>query len=191
MKKSILKGFEVQFIMIFFSFMIFATNEFTLEHAWVNVIASVLLLFVYLMLIYTDSFNCARESLSLGEKPPLTFVSIMIVYIIPLAIMLWAAIAPLEYNQAYMIEPGDLENGIPAVYDYTVAVRQNAWFELCMFPYKGVYEMLGGGTLVHLLSFLPGIAVSFLGYRNAKRGIDLMARANSFLQKLIYKKKDN
>ena len=74
MKKLILKGFEVQIIMIFFSFIVFATNEFTLAHLWINIPASVLLIFVYLMMIYSDSFKVTRECIRLGKKPPLPCV---------------------------------------------------------------------------------------------------------------------
>lgn len=187
MKKLILKGFEVQLIMIFFSLMIFATNEFTLSHTWINAIASTLLIFVYLLLLYVDSFKIASEYIGLEQKPPLPFAANAVVYIIPVLLLIWSSVAPLEFKEAYIIDPGDLENGIPAVVDYVTAVRQNAWFELYMFPYKGIYTMFGSGLLCHVLTFLPGFAASFFGYFNAKRGVDLLDKANRGLQKLIYR----
>lgn len=191
MKKLILKGFEVQFIMLFFSFMIFATNEFTLSAAWLNIIASTLIIFVYLMLFYADSFKITGEYIRLGKKPPLPVFAVLIVYLVPALILVWAKILPLEFNQAYIIDPGDLENGIAPVYEYTKAVRQNAWFELYMFPYKGIYTLFGSSTVCRLLTFVPAMIASAAGYVNALRGVDVMEKAGMFIRKFVYKSKEN
>ncbi len=191
MKKLILKGFEVQIVMIFFSFIVFATNEFTLSHLWINIPASVLLIFVYLMMIYSDSFKVTREYIRLGKKPPVPCVSSIAVYIIPIALLIWTAVSPLYFKEAYIIDPGDLENGISPTYDYVRAVRQTAWFELYMSPYKGIYKIFGGGVLCHILTLLPAPFASYIGYACAKRGCDLMEKASGFVRKIVYGKAEN
>ena len=191
MKKLILKGFEVQLVMVFFAFMIFATNEFTLSHLWINIIASILVLFVYLLMFYSDSYKTTREYIKLGKKPPVPVVANAVVYIIPAVLLIWSIAFPIYFDKAYIIEPGDLSNGVPPVYDYVKAVRQTAWFELYMFPYKGIYEMFGSSTLCHLITFLPAPIASALGYVTAKHDFDLMKRASYLIQKLVYRNKEN
>ena len=189
MKKLILKGFEIQIVMIFFSFIVFATNEFTLSHLWINIPVSVLLIFIYLLMIYSDSFKITREYIRLNKKPPLPCISTIAVYIIPIVLLIWMTVSPLYFKEAYIIDPGDLENGISPTYDYVRAIRQNAWFELYMFPYKGIYKIFDGSMLCHVLTLFPAFFASYIGNVCAKHDCDLMEKAGHFFQKIVYRDK--
>ncbi len=168
MLKLILKGFGAQLTMLVFSFIVFASSNLTLNNTWLNIIMSVLIVFVYLTLFFSDSRNATAESIKKGEKPVFAPIAAIAVTVVPLALLVWGVLSPLPYDKG---------------------IRQEAWFELFMFMYKGVYHMCDSSIICHIITLIPMPVVSVLGYVCGKKNYDPMKAASEKLNKMMYKDK--
>lgn len=193
--KSLLKSaFLLHFGIAFMSFIVFSTNTFTVSNAVINIIASILIIGIYIVVFYSDTFKVTVIAIRNKKRavPPI-FASV-ILYIIPCLLLVWGSLAPLEYG-ILVSEPPTTEQleqakaegtELEYVPVYETAVRQKAWFELYMQPFKGVYRLTGDSMITYVISFLLGPIAAMLGYIHAKSGKDYMKRLEDRFLKMKY-----
>ena len=66
-----LRIFQSTLIMIVMSFILFATNTFTMKTTWLNILLSALVILLYLMMAYNDAYRCGENDVKegTGGKP--------------------------------------------------------------------------------------------------------------------------
>ncbi len=205
MKHLLKTSLGTHFSMVFMAFIVFSTNNFTTKYIAINIIASIILIGIYLVLFYTDAFNVTCMQIRNRKRPVNPLITSVILYIIPVIMLIWGSIAPLYYDvivsgadeepQFEYSETGELviTDETKANAQNTVtekAVRQEAWFNLYMQPYKGIYHMTGGSMAVKIITLLLTPLVSVLGYINAKRGKDFLRIAEKRFRKMVYHLED-
>lgn len=201
MKHLLKTSLGAHFSMVFMAFIVFSTNKFTTKYIPINIIASIILVGIYLIMFYTDSFNITSMLIRNRKRTANPLITSVILYIIPVLMLIWGSINPLYYDvivsgadtepQFEYSETGELvvteetkENAKNTVTEK--AVRQDAWFNLYMQPYKGIYHMTGGNMVVKIITLLLMPLVSLLGYINAKRGKDFLRLAEKRFRNMVY-----
>ena len=202
MKAFIKSAFSVHIAMMFMAFIIFGTNSFTLKHPIINIIASILLIGIYLIVFYCDAFKITTVNIRNKVKPVTPVVSWIVLYIIPVILLVWMSVAPIEYGRYEAVESPettvsqteDTENAEevaePELKYTKIGIRQQAWFELYMSPYKGIYHLTGQSMITYIVSLLLMPIMSLLGYINGKRGVDIMKRAEDKYRRMVYRHED-
>ena len=195
MKQLLKSAFTLHFGIAFMAFMVFSTNTFTVSTPIINILASILIIGIYLVVFYSDTFKATICAIHAEKKPVMPIFSSVILYIIPCLLLLWGYLAPLEYGilvseppTTEQIEQMQAETGEEIEYEpvYESAVRQTAWFELYMQPYKGVYRLTGNSIITYIISFLLGPIAAMLGYIHAKSGKDYMKKLEKKFLKMKY-----
>lgn len=201
MKAFIKSAFTVHFSLVFMSFIIFGTNDFTLNNPIINIIASILIIGVYLIGFYSDAFKITTVNIRNKVKTVTPVISWIVLYIIPVILLVWMSISPMEYGRwmpaedtqsaaAESVESTE-ESEEPELVYTKVGIRQKAWFEIYMFPYKGIYHLAGKSIIAYAVTLLLMPIASILGYINGKRGVDLMKAAEKKYRKMVYKSEDD
>ena len=160
-----LRIFQSTLIMIVMSFILFATNTFTMKTTWLNILLSALVILLYLMKAYTAAYRGGENAVTegTGGKPYLRkgLVAGAIVYIPPAAFLFCIGMFP------QILQPW-------------------AWFKLYMVAYQGVFYLLHDAFYAKLVSLLLMPLAAGIGYRNGIRRFDLFGILHQRLEKLVY-----
>ena len=196
MKEFIKSTFSAHFSMVFMAFIIFGTNDFTLKHPIINAIASILIIGIYLIMFYADGFRITTIHIRNNKKTVTPVLSWVMLYIIPVILLIWLQAAPMEYGSWMPAESNEAtvetteESEEPELIYTKVGIRQQAWFELYMQPYKGIYHFTEGSILSYMITMLIVPVFSILGYINGKRRVDVMKNAGEKFRRLVYRYDD-